>query len=700
MNKFIITLIVITCTLFQSVAQVKTNFNNKIRVTESGKFNKQYSSHRPYIISQRDINSLLKKEAEDTLLTKPFMIAEPIPVNIDLINESSWYEDDSFEYGKFTIIATGAKSISINFDKFFLPKGSELYVYSANGEMITGPVTENENNYYNTWGSWVYKGGLITIESKIPISNKSDLKLHIGNVAYGYKDLYEEVNDFGESSSCNINVLCDLGDGWENERNSVALILRGNGDALCSGALINNTCELNVPYLLSANHCFSSNENFSNLRFTFQAWSPTCNPTQNSSGTTFNGATLKARHFSTDFCLVELNQTPHGSLGLVYAGWSRNTSDISQTTIIHHPRGDIMKISRDNQPPIFSTHGDASTWKLVLDHGATDPGSSGSPYFDQNRRIIGQHKGINQNNSNECLNTNKFGGRFDLSWTGGGTNTTRLSNWLDPGNTGAITTNAKRIPFIYSPSSPICSVSNFVIENPPQGTITWSSSNPNGLSIDQSTGLATRQNNFNGGVTITANISGVCNSLITKSVWVGVPNPIADILKGSGAIAIGATVPFSIHDPNNMSTGPVTYDWDVGGGYFQWIDTYAWTTITEPYLVLYAGSRNACGSLGMTSRGWNVDNPDGCPPGEICEMSVYPNPSSDELTVSLASTENKSTITNVKLVDSNGTVVYSGAAAKNAKEIKIPVNDLKTGTYYLSITQGRSIKQQQIIIRH
>ena len=28
-------------------------------------------------------------------------------------------------------------------------------------------------------------------------------------------------------------------------------------------------------------------------------------------------------------------------------------------------------------------------------------------------------------------------GRFDKSWTGGGTNSTRLSNWLDPNNSGA-----------------------------------------------------------------------------------------------------------------------------------------------------------------------------------------------------------------------------------------------------------------------
>ena len=260
-------------------------------------------------------------------------------------------------------------------------------------------------------------------------------------------------------------------------------------------------------------------------------------------------------------------------------------------------------------------------------------------------------------------------------------------------------------PPVISVSSPVCSGgSNVTLSNvPPTISVTWSGGSNMTVFSGQGTSSAVIKANSTGSLgngTISASVSCANTTVAPQTVWVGVPNQIADILKGSGAIAIGATVPFSIHDPSNMSTGSVTYDWDVSGGYFQWIDTYAWTTITEPYLVLYAGSRNVCGSLGMTSRGWNIDNPGGCPPGEICEMSVYPNPSSDELTVSLTSTDTKRTITNVKLVDSNGTVVYSDTAGKNAKDIRIPVKDLKNGTYYLSIIQGRTIKQQQIIIRH
>ncbi|MEK6783027.1 MAG: hypothetical protein AABY93_15110 [Bacteroidota bacterium] len=101
--------------------------------------------------------------------------------------------------------------------------------------MITGPVTEGENNDRGTWGSWVYKGGMVTIDLKLPKAFKAALKLHLGNVAYGYKEIYQStVANFGTSVPCEVNVLCPTGNGWENERNSVALILNSVGAALFS----------------------------------------------------------------------------------------------------------------------------------------------------------------------------------------------------------------------------------------------------------------------------------------------------------------------------------------------------------------------------------------------------------------------------------------------------------------------------------
>jgi lysyl endopeptidase len=334
-------------------------------------------------------------------------------------------------------------------------------------------------------GSWVYRGEYLTIEIKTPNRTVGDLILHANNIAYGYKGVYEtRTAGFGTSASCNINVLCPLGTGWEAERNSVALILDDKGQDWCSGAMIMNTCNSNRPFFLTANHCFTG-QDVTKWRFMFQAFSPTCTPNQNSNGVTFNGSTLRANSAGTDMCLVELNNTPPANSGINYAGWNRSTTGISQATIIHHPNGDVMKITRDNDAPIFDNFGGAQCWRLTTDQGTTEGGSSGGPYFDQNRRIIGQHFGIDDGNLAICNQVRKFGGRFDLSWTGGGTNTTRLSNWLDPANNNQQAINTANIAnlqayvdvnslAILGPQL-ICNSADYSISNLPTGAIvTWS----------------------------------------------------------------------------------------------------------------------------------------------------------------------------------------------------------------------------------
>ena len=76
--------------------------------------------------------------------------------------------------------------------------------------------------------------------------------------------------------------------------------------------------------------------------------------------------------------------------------------------------------------------GEGDGWEI----GVTEGGSSGSPLFDQNGRIIGQLFG----GQAECIGTSDnddfdLYGRFAISWDNGTTSATRLKEWLDP--TGA-----------------------------------------------------------------------------------------------------------------------------------------------------------------------------------------------------------------------------------------------------------------------
>jgi V8-like Glu-specific endopeptidase len=89
----------------------------------------------------------------------------------------------------------------------------------------------------------------------------------------------------------------------------------------------------------------------------------------------------------------------------------------------------------DGNGNIISTSPINTHWVVVFDNGTAEGGSSGSPLFNTNKRVIGQlHGGYSG-----CAPIEKDYGRFDKSWTGGGTNDTQLKYWLDPLNTNPMT---------------------------------------------------------------------------------------------------------------------------------------------------------------------------------------------------------------------------------------------------------------------
>lgn len=333
-----------------------------------------------------------------------------------------------------------------------------------------------------------------------------------------------------------------------------------------------NTCNTNQPFFLTANHVYNNvhpTQNVTNWRFTFQAWSPTCTPSQNSNGITFNGSTLRANSAGSDFCLVELNNAPPANSGICYAGWNRNIYGITQTTIIHHPKGDVMKITRDVNPPTLSGFLGAQCFHLIVDNGTTEESSSGAPYFDQNHRIIGQHYGIDDGNLSVCQQVSKYGGRFDLSWTGDGTNATRLSNWLDPSNSNAITTNTTNVSalpnvkFVITGNQQLCTSQTYSVNT--TLPITWTPSSMGYVNFSctncASTTL-TRAGTIRGNFILTATVNAGCASGISATIAVSVGSPItisSNISPCRGTYQTWALT-------TNPSTNGTNWAWTVGSG--------------------------------------------------------------------------------------------------------------------------------------
>lgn len=737
----------LTCVLLMTYpsvyAQVKTNFNNNTVVRKDGLFKKGYTEKVDFEIPAMNIDDLLQEEksrkSASSGETEPFQLAVPVPVNLDLARLIEWKVDNGIAYGKYTIRLNGARSSSINFDKFYLPAGTEMYVYNAAGNMITGPVTEKENNKKGVWGSWVYKDDLLTIEIKTPIQEKDQLVLHAGNIAYGYKDVYKvEVADFNSSAACNINVVCPLGTGWEPERNSVALVLNDNGTSWCSGAAIMNTCGNNRPFFLTANHCYAPSslpvQDVTAWRFTFQAWSANCTPSSNSNGVTFNGSTLRANWSGSDFCLVELDNVPPANSGIHYAGWNRNTTAPAQTTIIHHPAGDVMKITRDVNTAATSSFLGATCWELHVDNGATEGGTSGAPYFDQNHRIVGQHYGISDGNLPVCDREIKHGGKFDASWTGGGTNSTRLSNWLDPSGSGLTTTNTTNASALATGSLSISGPDMFCTTSsaytlpglPATASVTWSTSYSNLYVTPDCAGCTstTLTKVTDAFFDLTATVScGGWTSVVTKNnIAAGFPY-FSVVPIGNDTALPSANYHYYFYLPPGYPT-PTAYTWRVPSGWtimsgqgtdHIYVQTGTWGT-GGPVEV----DVTACGLTRLTHKyveiGWGggaepdvaapssgILSPTGNDPS-VRRLKINPNPAKDQAILSFvkaeaaASDNDLSSIREVRVFDKAGRMLKHLRFNNRQSTQVIPLQDLLSGLYIVSVYDGKSWYSDKLII--
>lgn len=387
-----------------------------------------------------DIAQLLAEdEVRHAQKVGPFKFGENIPVEISAATHGVWdVEKNGNRLWRLSLRSMGAYSLNFIFSELYLPQGSAFYIYNDSRTEMYGPYSLADVRADRGFATFPMAGELIHFEYFEPAAVAGQGIINLETVTHGYRDLFGMLRG-GGSGACNINVNCPQGADWQDEKRSVAIMISG-GSGFCTGAMVNNTAQDGTPYFLTANHCLGGSMANWTFKFNYESTGCTNAGAPGLTGGQFTqGAQLRASNAGSDVALIQLNSTPPAAHNVYYSGWDNTGSAVPNAVGIHHPSGDIKKISFENNALTQVNWNGAACWRIAAwDAGTTEPGSSGSPLFNPDHRIIGQLFGGEANCTN---NVNDYYGRFNVSWNTGSTAATRLRDWLDPQNTGATTLN-------------------------------------------------------------------------------------------------------------------------------------------------------------------------------------------------------------------------------------------------------------------
>jgi len=443
-KSIFITAILLTLHLYNVVLAQPTAFKNEVH---------SLASVQPVVPEPIDLQTLLMEDYQENSQIGPYRFAIARPVEITHEIYGVWEEiDEETLLWRLPIASPGAFSLNLGFTSFSLPPGSRLYIYSADYSEVLGPFTEDDNKEHGQLWTPLIHSDAIIVELTIPVSQLPQLVLELTSINHGYRRLDATyLLAIGDSNDCQVNVTYPEGEPYRDQIRSVALYTF-NGTVACTGTMINNTAQDDRPYFLTAFHCFDKDKNeiinvdeknaAQTLVVYWNYQASTCEGTNTSDYQTQRSAIFQAGDFSSDFALVELEDMPPYTAGVYYAGWDRSSAAPLSGTAIHHPQQDLKKINIENdqlyQTSVLVPYGDIDVvFKDFFevrgwDVGMTEEGSSGCPLFDPNKRVVAQLTSA----SGTCNTQSSWFGPLYMSWTGEGTSDTRLSDWLDPGNTG------------------------------------------------------------------------------------------------------------------------------------------------------------------------------------------------------------------------------------------------------------------------
>lgn len=428
-------------------------------------------------VAKQQLESLRQNaRRKDVLAPKAFQIGIPRDLTA-LARESAmasalrWYAtSNKGSVAAITISSPGAHQIRLGILVQQLPPQAVLRVYSPglpiqheiSAQEVLSTLTANRDagdfsQDARTYWTPPTSGETVTLEIELPAGASQDqVVISIPRLSHIFAKVeLESPKGLADSSYCSQDITC-TGSVYDEESASVALLtfVKSGGTYTCTGTLMAASDNLFTPYMLTANHCISTQTVASTLVSTFFFRSTGCNIYNKSRPTieVRGGATLLYNTVLTDTTFVRLNSA--APAGTKFSGWSVTPPAMNSATLgVHHPSGDLQAyatgsisgyLTCDNSSVngsfscADSTESKSQYYDVTSKFGITESGSSGSGIWStQNgkRYLVGQLRGGDSfctdsfGGAYRGIGTPKFGGydtygRFDLAYTAA------LSRWL------------------------------------------------------------------------------------------------------------------------------------------------------------------------------------------------------------------------------------------------------------------------------
>lgn len=387
-----------------------------------------------YYVEKLRINAEPKSIDIEQKMGNPYQFAIPYQVDFPICNLA--VDSASKGYFHYLLQIDVPDAYAVNFTLKGLHKSGAYAVYLQNN--LTG---QRLGQYFPTTNKFDLTPFPIVYSSSVMVEIVSERVFHPSDVVVFRVGVTYDKNLLNSSEPCQVDIACPQGELYSDIKKSAIRLLIDNM-WLCSGTVLNNTLEDRRPFILTANHCVDNEMSAANTAVFFNYESPYCEaqlgeyPSVNENW--LAGATLRATKNDEqgvlDFTLLELSSEIPESYDVVFAGWSASTMPPDYSIGIHHPAGDVKKISIDYNAAVsstFSSDYDANShWRILKwDLGVTEGGSSGSAIFNRNKQVVGDLTG----GEASCdYPYNDFYTKFSDAFDKYADSSQQLQYWLDP----------------------------------------------------------------------------------------------------------------------------------------------------------------------------------------------------------------------------------------------------------------------------